>query len=201
MVETTADRIQEARASQSKSVTPKYEMSAKVATKFLEKWHDALDTSGSEKNDEKHLANRGDRALLRRCHTIDDVLHTPVFFKVRHELTQRGVRVGDDERLASVLGLLARVKVNKEGRFSRQLARKRKDSNDAKLSGLRFRRLLQINDRAKLYEKMIGVVRLLDGAVNVSSFAKDIYYWEPNTSSTVRKRWAEEYYSAAPEEI
>lgn len=176
-----------------------------AATGFVRDWHAALDTSGTEKQDQKHLADRGDRALLRRCRSIDEVLLTPVYFEVRHQLKQRGVDVEEDwdgnRRLASVVGLLARVKVNDERTsFARQLATRKEETDDIKLSGMRFRRLLEIDDRNALYEKMVGVIRLLDAAVNVPSFVRDIYYWRPGSDCSVRKKWAERYYSQAPDE-
>ena len=173
----------------------------RAAMEFLREWHSALNTTGAEKADGNHWADRGDRAGLRRCRSIDEVLLSSVYFEVRHQLQRRDINIWSDRRLASVVGLLARVKVNDESdSFARQLARRRKESNDAKLSGLRFRRLLQIDDRDTLYEKMIGVIRLLDGSINVPSFARDIFYWNPDTSCDVRKKWAEQYYSQLPEE-
>jgi CRISPR system Cascade subunit CasB len=176
-----------------------------LAGGFLRDWNAALDSSGSEMGGKKHLANRGDRAQLRRCRELDDVLLEPVYYDVRQRLAKLGIDVASDfegdRRLACVLGLLAWVKENDERRtFSQQLAGRRNESDDAKLSGLRFRRLLQIDDRDELYRSLIGVVRLVGGTVNIPEFVTDIYYWRPDSSSRVRKRWAEDYYSAAPSE-
>jgi len=170
---------------------------------FMADWWKALDSSESEKGEGMHLADRGDRARLRRCRDIDDVLLTPVYYGVRHELVKRGLSPHSlsDRKLAAVVGLLAWIDEDDFSEaFSRQLARRRKDSQDAKLSGLRFRRLLDIEDRNELYHEMIGVLRLLDGKANVEDFARQLYAWGPDSSNWVRRRWAEDYYTAAPDE-
>lgn len=184
---------------------PSRPMSHPLTGRLLGEWHAALDSSGSDQQEKMYLANRGDRALLRRSRTIDEVLQTPVYYELRYRLAKLGIDVttdwDGDRRLAAVIGILAWVKTNDESKpFSQQLASRRKESSDAKLSGLRFRKLLQIDDRDDLYRAMIGVIRLIDGKANVFALAKDIYYWRPDTSCDVRKRWAEHYYTAAPEE-
>ncbi len=172
---------------------------------YLSTWHKALDSTGSDKAEGMHLANRGDRARLRRCRSIDDVLLTPSYYALREGLKSKGFDAQQhkdgDRRLATVVGLLSHIKENQTGAdFAEQLATRRKDSQDAKLSGLRFRRLLTIDDRDKLFEKMIGVIRLLDGTLNVQDFAKDLYYWRPDSQCWVKKSWAQAYYSRLPDE-
>ena len=69
-------------------------------------------------------------------------------------------------------------------------------SDRARVSGLRFRRLLKISDREELYQPLIRIVRLLGGQANILSLADDIYFWGEN----VRKNWAYAYYETAPSE-
>lgn len=175
------------------------------ATNFLRTWHRALDSSSADRAEGMHLANRGDRALLRRCRSLDEIRLTPVFYALRQQLAAQNVEVAadyqGDEKLAIILGLAAWVKVNDESqRFSQQLAGRRSGTTDAKLSGLRFRKLLLIEDRQKLYEELIGVIRLLGDTANIKSLAYDLYHWRPDSSCFIRRQWAEDYYSQLPEE-
>lgn len=176
------------------------------AWNHLQKWRAALDTTGSEKADGAVLADRGDRALLRRCHTLDEVLLTPVFYQVREAVRQRAPalleRRDADERLAAVLGVLAWVEVDDVERpFARQLGRRRGDSDDALLSGLRFRKLIEARDRDELFNLLRSAIQLLNRTANVRSLARDLFWWSPDTGNTSRRAWAEGYYSAAPKEI
>ena len=186
------------------------ESDAKLVSRFLSRLHADLDKSGVEATNA--LADRGDRARLRRCKKLEDVLFTPLFFDVRNKLSELGYGVSRghadsattdrDLRLACALGLVAWVDTNDGSKsFSRQLARKREEGGDAKLSGLRFRRLLEIEDRDSLFRKMISVVRLLDKKkINVRSLAEHVYSWSPETGNWVRRRWAEDYYTSARQE-
>lgn len=173
---------------------------------YLKRWRNALDTSKSDHDKDSHLADRGDRARLRRCRSIDEVLLTPVFYDVRERLRDDGFDFDrhrdSDERLACVLGLIAWVEEDASDEpFRRQLGRKRKGSEEARLSGLRFRRLLDARDRAELFELMRPVVDLLGRSANVRDFATNIYEWSPDPSNWVRRVWAEGYYTAAPREM
>lgn len=174
------------------------------AGSLLSYWQNALDSSGSDKADGKHLANRGDRAELRRCRSLNEVQLSQVFYGVREYLRSKNIVVDseyDNKRLALTLGVLAWVKTDDANQsFARQLASRRKDSQDARLSGLRFRKLLQIDDIERLYSELIGVIRILDGRVHVADFVRDIAWWRPDTSCQIRRKWAENYYSQVPQE-
>jgi len=146
-------------------------------------WWRALDSS------------RGDRAELRRCHSPLNVAFTPAYHRLRWALMKHGSV--KDEDLALVAGVLSHVKSYNPGSFPRQMAGS--DSADAKkasVSGLRFRRVLTIDDRDKLYETMIRVVHLLGDSVDIPSLANGIYWWNEQT----KKEWAFAYYEHAPSE-
>lgn len=147
-------------------------------TKALAEWWATLDD------------NRGVRAQLRRCDNPNTICFQPVY----HSLKQR-LKITNDQRLPHVIGILAHVKNNLPGEFAQQLATKKND-NQAKLSGLRFRRLLAITDPEEFYVTMIRVLRLLDGQANIETLANDIYFW----GDKVRKKWATKYYENAPDE-
>ncbi len=68
----------------------------------------------------------------------------------------------------------------------------------ALLSGLRFRRLLQTNNRDELYRLMLRVVRLVrqqDYMISPLSLAATIFWWNKETT---RQTLAFGYYAAAP---
>ena len=102
------------------------------------------------------------------------------------------------EALASVAGLASHVKGNigTDKRIAQLMARPRAGGGGAKVSGLRFRRLLAVTERDELYPLLIRVIRLLDGKVNLVSLANSAYWWNEIT----RKQWAYDYYATAPTE-
>ncbi|RVU45720.1 type I-E CRISPR-associated protein Cse2/CasB [Lujinxingia sediminis] len=150
---------------------------------------------------------RGERAALRRCQSIDQVYGSPAFYELQRRLQGVGVVVGDDQ-LAAVAGLLSHVREHVSlsgeagessrgwGSFATHLATPREGGGDAKVSGLRFRRLLRIEDREELYGAMVRLIRMLNGKVDVHALTRDVVYWGPER----RKRWAQDYYSRMPQE-
>lgn len=140
--------------------------------------------------------NRGDRAELRRCHNLTEVAFSPAYHRLRLAL----IRVGsvNDDRLTLVAGLASRVKVDSPGNsIAEQMATPKEGSKDkAKVSGLRFRRLLKVKEQEELFTSMSRIIALLGGAVNLRSLAQSVYFWNDKT----RKRWAYDYYSKATSE-
>lgn len=138
--------------------------------------------------------NRGDRAELRRCGTLAEVVFTPAYHRLRQRLCRCGVV--HDDGLAVVAGLAAKVKNNTmDVPFARQMATGKPDGS-ARVSGLRFRRLLKVKEREELFTAMGRVIAMLGGAVNLQSLAQSAYFWNDIT----RKQWAFEYYTQAPAE-
>lgn len=141
--------------------------------------------------------DRGERAVLRRASSPTEA----VFFRAYHhllgQLQQRGYIV-NREGLATVAGLAAHVKgdTGTDKSMAQQMASPKPGGNVAKVSGLRFRRLLAVNQGDELYPLLIRVIRLLDGKVNLVSLANAAYWWNENT----RKQWAYDYYATAPTE-
>lgn len=107
----------------------------------------------------------GGRAELRRAHNPTEVVFLPAY----HRLLGKYDANVNREALASVAGLCAHVKENREGELAGQMVEK--------ISSLRFRKLLAINDREDLYGAMIRIIRQLGGAVNVVDLAKTVYCW------------------------
>ena len=137
---------------------------------------------------------RGDRAELRRCSTLAEVAFSPAYHRLRLAVGKFGAVNAD--ALALVTGLAARVKNNIAGNtLAEQMATGKADGS-ARVSGLRFRRLLKVKEPDGLFSAMGRVVALLGGAVNLQSLAKSVYFWNDRT----RKQWAFEYYSKTPSE-
>lgn len=138
--------------------------------------------------------NRGDRAELRRCGTLAEVVFTPAYHRLRQSVCRSGAV--HDDGLALVAGLVARVKNNAmDHTVAGQMATGKSDGS-ARVSGLRFRRLLKVKEREDFFTAMGRVIALLGGTVNLQSLAKSAYFWNDIT----RKQWAFEYYSQAPSE-
>jgi CRISPR system Cascade subunit CasB len=136
----------------------------------------------------KSLENdRGGRAQLRRAANATEVVFSPAYHRLYNEVSSVDV---DKEALALVAGVCAHVKNNDDSMpFTRQMA----EGDKPKVSGLRFRRLLAINDRGELYHAMIRIIGLLGGTVSIRDLAKTIYWWNEKT----KKRLAYDYYAEA----
>lgn len=143
-------------------------------------------------------AARGDRAMLRRCHSPTEVAFMPTYHRLRLSLERFGHV--DPDRLALVAGVLSHLKENTRTKstitFAQQLATPKKDGDHAAMSGLRFRRLLQVENPDDLYQAMIRAVRLLGGAADIDTLANGVYWWNEMT----KKSWAFDYYEKAPNE-
>jgi len=147
-----------------------------------------------EWSDDLEKKYRGERAVLRRCGTLAEVVFSPAYHRLRRTLMNVGRF--DDDRLSLVVGLAARFKDTADGAgIAGQMASGKSDGS-ARVSGLRFRRLLKVKDREELFIAMIRIIALLGGAVNLQSLAQSVYFWNDIT----RKEWAFDYYSKAPDE-
>lgn len=141
--------------------------------------------------------DKGERAALRRASNPTEVVFSPAYHRLLGKLLTLG-RPVNHEALAAVAGLATHIKVlatNGES-LARQMATPKSPDGNARVSGLRFRRLLVVSDRNELYPLLIRIIRLLDGNVNLQSLANAVYWWNDNT----RKQWAYDYYSTAPTE-
>lgn len=135
---------------------------------------------------------RGDRATLRRCHTPAEVAFTQAYHRLYWQLAKEN-RVGR-ERVAALAAVLAHAREHRGGSsFAEQMAT---GESKSVVSGLRFRRLLAIDEPAELMAGLIRAVRLVGGPVNIYDLASSVVYWGDQT----KKRWAFEYYAKAPKE-
>jgi len=141
--------------------------------------------------------DRGERAVLRRASSPTEVVFSPAYHHLLGQLQQHEYTVSR-EALAAVVGLASHIKgdVGTDKSIAQLMASPRAGGGGAKVSGLRFRRLLAVTGRDELYPLLIRVIRLLDGKVNLVSLANSAYWWNEIT----RKQWAYDYYATAPTE-
>lgn len=145
---------------------------------------------------------RSEQAALRRCTGLADVQLTPGYHRLRAWLSDESL-TASRERLAAAVGLLAHVKKESDTSFPLRLAglsddKKNPKDRHPKLSGLRFRRLLAIEDWDERYRALIRALRFVSGELNVRQFAQDLLFWISKGTNTTLHKWAEAYYTAAP---
>jgi CRISPR system Cascade subunit CasB len=155
--------------------------------KALLVWRDALS------------ARKGERAELRRCRSTADILLSQAYYTALRETKARG-RV-DTTRFARVVGLLAHIekdsyKDSDKRVFAAQMATG-KEGGPARVSGLRFRRLLTLGDDDMFYQSILRTIRLLDRNVDILSVAEGVYWWNDRT----RRAWANAYYTTSQEQV
>ncbi len=136
---------------------------------------------------------RGDRAQLRRCKSLDEIVFTEAYHELWRELKQHGAVYENGS--AALAGILAHVKQHIPGSsLAEQMAQSKQGADKARLSGLRFRHLIKHQSHTDLYRDMIRVVHLLDNKLNVIDLARVVYWWNERT----KKQMAYDYYGAAP---
>ena len=150
----------------------------------------------------------GDRAAiahLRRAAAPADAIAEDATLSLFRRL---GLRREDYHRLprvALIAIVLAQVRADAEpeaGGFrppaARAIGRKTlEDEDSARMSALRFRRLLACRDDGELAQQMRRLVALADGRINVGDLAYALYYWNDEVrGDQIRTRWAFEYYAA-----
>ncbi len=142
----------------------------------------------------------GNRAELRRAKDVTGVILCPAFHGLRNAYLRAGYGVppgGGAERLAMAAGVAAHVREDDPRRsFAAQMASPSPGGSGARVSGLRFRRLLSRDRDEGLYRDLIRAVHLLDRVANLASLADSAYRF----NDPVKRQWAFDYYSAAPSE-
>ncbi len=138
--------------------------------------------------------NKGDRAELRRCKNLEDVQITSAFQRCYWKIVEsfkQGERYPSKEQMATIVGLSAHIEKNDMTDIFGYQISEGKDS--PKMSELRFRRFLRINDRKKLYRFLIQIIRLLDKKANMLDLQKIAYFW----GDREKKKLAYKYYEKA----
>jgi len=141
--------------------------------------------------------HKGDRAVLRRADNSTEVMFSPLYHRLLKSLQDAGYSINRED-LAIVCGLAVHVREIKDLELiAQQMADSKPGGEKARLSGLRFRRLLAIQRKEELYLLMIRVIHFLDKKVNLTNLAQSVYWWNEST----KKQWAFDYYSKAPQEV
>ncbi|RHX83879.1 type I-E CRISPR-associated protein Cse2/CasB [Leptospira stimsonii] len=139
--------------------------------------------------------NPGERATLRRCSDPSET----VFYPASHRLLTELYKIKCDvyrpslDKVCAIAGILSHVKTNNTIPFASQLSYKKSGSDQPLISDLRFRRILQyksISEDDLFFQKMIRVIRHLDGNANILDLFSSLYFW----GDSVKKRWAYDYY-------
>ncbi len=132
----------------------------------------------------------GRRAELRRAHSVDVVPLLPAYYSLLQSLRSTTLpRTVKPSRLPIVAGVLAHVRENDNRPVA--IAMAEDHAGRPRVSDLRFRRLLKVDNDADLYMLMVRMVRLLGGAANVQDLTKALIFWNDRT----RKEWAYRYYT------
>ncbi len=162
---------------------PKFKSNEKAGGLLLEWWKELTE-------------NRGDRADLKRTSKPVAVMFNPAYHRFRIRLLSAGFNV-NNERLAVVVGLSARVKDNNSSKpVARQMG-ELKSAGRQSVAELRFRRILETDQPEELFPILIRALSLLGNTVNLLDLADSVYGW----NDFQRKRWALEYYSMLPEKV
>ena len=153
---------------------------------ILRKWWKGLRTDGEELD------------RIRRCGDPSSVMLSPEYQRLIDLLKGAGydLDAGHSYAVAAVTGLVAQV-LSDTGPgvpFARQMAQSEPGSRRAKISELRFHRLVAEEQREMVCLLLIPVMNMLKGSVNLTDMARGIYRWD----AAARKRWADDYYAVAP---
>lgn len=154
---------------------------------------------------------RGLRASLRHSKTVTDACLSEGFRSLLMQTHTLWKIDGQEWRftaLAVTAALAAHVKsIDERQTFAAQLGQM--TGNNPVMSELRFSRLSAVKSPDELLRQLLRAVRLLNGAVNLSSLAEDVFHWcrendewlnhirrQQRPTEFIRVRWALEYYQA-----
>lgn len=149
------------------------------------------------------------RAELRRCHTVDDVLLTEGFRNLWFSLdTETQKNEADMLAWGMVAGALADVRQHDASNsFAAALGSQKEKTGKPYASELRFAQLQKSDGMDSLLRRCRRSIALLGGTVNVTSLADGILHWarehQGTTTSTANQRlavrWATDYFTALAE--
>jgi CRISPR system Cascade subunit CasB len=138
--------------------------------------------------------NRADRAELKRCEDLLEVMITPAFQRARRILLAAGLnpRGAQQDRLAMVVGLSASVSSTRDPNAHSRLPRLPlafSEGEKPSVSPLRFRQLLEARTDDELFVRLRRVLPLVKERINLFHLANDVFQW----NDIVRKGWIYEY--------
>jgi CRISPR system Cascade subunit CasB len=160
------------------------------ASDFILEWWDSL------------KKNKGDRAKLRRCKNLQEIQISSAYQRCYRQLIRhfsKEQQLPSREQMATIIGLAAYIENNDSVKkadqddsqindfFGYQISR----GDKPRLSELRFRRLLKIKDREKLYRLLIQVIRMLERKVNLLDLLSIAYFWGDKTKTNLAYKYYE----------
>lgn len=136
--------------------------------------------------------DRAARARLRRASPTDAMCEEATL-QLFHALGLHPLRL---QRAATLAAILATIRDDDgKRRFGRQIGREKiDDAQSAKLSMLRFRRLLDAGTEEEIATAFRRAIAIAGFVVNVRDVTRTILFWE---SETTKPRLVLEYYGAA----
>ncbi len=139
---------------------------------------------------EKLIDNKGQCAILKRCNTLAEIQLQAAYVELCQKLGRQG------ERIALIAGVLSHIKKDKyqpKIKFAHQMAVAKKGATDTpKITISRFKRLLNLKNKERLFRLLIRIIKQIDN-FDMVNFSKDIFFW----SDITKKRWAYDYYSSS----
>lgn len=171
-----------------------YQLLTEHDIKQIRSWHAWLDD------------NRGDRALLRRAQSPEDILLSPAFAHFLGRMPEYW-RDQDTMKLldvAMIAAVLARVKTDDEKHsFAAALAMPKESAGREAMSELRFQQLLKSRTPEDFFRRICRAIALLGGKANLASLADNILQWlreyryapERRPDQRLAVRWATDYYT------
>lgn len=129
--------------------------------------------------------NRGCRAQLRRCNTLDQILPQSAFHRLCWKLPwwEKHDLMG----LVVVGGLLSHVTDSSTFSFPVQMGQCKEGGDKPRLSELRFQQLLSSENHDEMFERTRRAIDLLGRSANILSLADGIFHW----SKEQRDRYSE----------
>ncbi len=154
----------------------------------------ALGWWNSLRPNSEHGTYKGDRAELRRCHSITDVMLIPSYYRLLKKANVYAENPDPKELhpLAVIAWVLSWVDEETDTVFAKSLAEKKSGTDKPIFSEKRFRRLLASNDWDDLSVQLIRALKITKGRANVSDLIESIWYWKRGTKQ--KERWALSYY-------
>lgn len=135
--------------------------------------------------------DRGTRAMLRRCSTLDEVVMSPAYQRFYRYMLACGwpddAAERQKDKLAAIAALVAMVKDDDPKDLPYRMSEK--EFERPLLSELRFRALLKIDTTDELLTGLRRALPLVGHKTNLVRLAHDVYWWNDDT----KKKWAYAY--------
>lgn len=184
---------------------------------WLRQWWQALqprEDGPAIRTDELRSLGSGDRARLKRCSNLDDLLMEPATHRLVGRLmdleakkTYSHFSPVDYSPLALLAGALAQVvQDTADGTSLAARLGDAKPGDRKPMSELRFRRLQQVRSADEFYRQLVRALQLADRKTDLSALAEDVLAWSLEQghaamapSDALKFRWARDYYLSAPD--